>query len=314
MTSFGSSAPLAQLPWQPSSHGLAVSHVLGVVVSFTAPDSKMNVFALPQGDAASWFAWKESWTVAPGQGSLAALTLSGEITFVEEGADAHRPLLLVPNLRAPLVHVVDTSGKCEVGWILTPRVPHAVAAHGRLAAATSGQTREAWVYERAGAVSWRFVRKVGSGDALGCFWGIRFTRDGLDVVVVDRPTDDDKGRLSLYSASDGRLRGRLGRGMTCPSTLETFGDGWLVQCLRGIEFVTASGSRKAFAGGFDGIPAGMIYMPSHGVLAVQGFVCGGGCRLHVFASPDSVLMAAMSPARVAWMTACARALQGWARA
>jgi hypothetical protein len=97
--------------------------------------------------------------------------------------------------------------------------------------------------------------------------------------------------------------------------------GWLVACYNShtVKFVSdgvggAGGRRPSLgkAGGGYGIgdgdfwgPTALAVVPGLGLVVRE--LCNGG-RVQVFATPDAIAMAAMSPCRVAWMAAVARAV------
>ena len=99
------------------------------------------------------------------------------------------------------------------------------------------------------------------------------------------------------------------------------GHGWLVACgwSHTVEFVgdgvggdgggrASLGRAGGGAGSGDGefnYPASLTVVPDLG-LVVRDSEDGNSGRLQVFATPDIIAMAAMSPNRVAWMTAVAR--------
>jgi hypothetical protein len=104
--------------------------------------------------------------------------------------------------------------------------------------------------------------------------------------------------------------------------------GWLVACACSdtVKFVSLCAEGVGLDGGAGGVDGSLpclgeagsgdaeISWPvALGVVPGLGLVvreAGNGGRLQVFATPDAVAMAAMSPARVAWMGAVARGLRG----
>jgi hypothetical protein len=132
---------------------------------------------------------------------------------------------------------------------------------------------------------------------------------------------DLNGRVSVFPVGDGGFVRHLATGLRArgPYDVEEVEGGWLVVCRSAhtVEFVGDGGGgdgggRPSLgkAGGGHGsgdgefwCPAALAVVPGLG-LVVREY---GNRRLQVFATPDTIAMAAMSHMRVAWMVAAARA-------
>jgi hypothetical protein len=184
------------------------------------------------------------------------------------------------------------------------------------------------VYRGSGAV-WEAVRVIGSGfggpGPLGSHdgqlyrpIGLRFSGDGSGICVAD----DWNDRASVFRVGDGGFVRHIATGLRVPFDVEEVEGGWLVACYGSdiVEFVCdgdgGDGGGRPFLGGC-GVGGGVLRFPSAlAVVPGLGLVVrevGKGGRVQVFATPDAVAMAAMSPARVSWMRAVVRAvLRRWA--
>jgi hypothetical protein len=146
-------------------------------------------------------------------------------------------------------------------------------------------------------------------------YGLRFSRDGSAIYVADA----NNNRASVFRVGDGGFVKHMATGLSDPRDVEEVEGGWLVACYGShtVEFVDdvvdgdAGGGRPSLdkAGGVWGTRDGEFAYPS--ALAVApglGLVVReyGNCRLQVFATPDTIAMAAMPPVRVAWMAAVVR--------
>jgi hypothetical protein len=144
--------------------------------------------------------------------------------------------------------------------------------------------------------------------------GLRFSGDGSVVYVADSSND----RASVFRVGDGAFVRHIATvtEVISPWDVEEVEGGWLLACRDSetVEFVgdgvgdTGGGrpSRGGLGNGdgqFSG-PVALAALPVPGVgLVVREFF---GSRLQVFAAPDTIAMAAMSPVRVAWMVVVAR--------
>jgi sugar lactone lactonase YvrE len=180
------------------------------------------------------------------------------------------------------------------------------------------------VYRGSGSV-WEAVRVIGDGvggpgsrdGQLKAPHGLRFSRDGSTICVADSLN----ARASVFRAGDGGFVQHVATGLRGPKDVEEVEGGWLVACLgsHSVEFVGngggGDGSGRPFlgkAGGgygsgdgeFDG-PTALAVVPGLGLVVREW---GNRGRLQVFATPETVAMAAMSCMRVTWMVAVARAV------
>jgi hypothetical protein len=224
------------------------------------------------------------------------------------------------------VHVINVAGRAHVGFVAAPGAiagPRGVAARGSLAAistwtqAFSGD-HVVRVFEGSGA-TWTAVRIVAGGfggpsradGQLWCPTGLRFTCDGIGLMVADRWND----RVSLFCVEDGSFVRHVATEVSCPMDVEECEGGWLVACYGShtIEFVGGvvgdgdDGDRPVL--GEEGDEDRELFAPT--VLALVpglGLVVRelNGGRVQFFATPDTIAMASMSAPRVAWMMAVIR--------
>jgi hypothetical protein len=118
--------------------------------------------------------------------------------------------------------------------------------------------------------------------------------------------------------ADGGLVRHVATRLSLPFDVEEVEGGWLVACSgsHSVEFVgddgagagvgrpslgKAGGGYGSGDGEFD-FPVALAVVPGLGLVVREH----DGCRLQVFATPDTIAMAAMSHVRVAWMTVVAR--------
>ncbi len=248
------------------------------------------------------------------------------------GCGSTRPLLLVTDAGHDAVHLVDVGGRTHVGYVATAGSisgPRGVAVSGALPLVAVSAWK-GWrsgdhvvvVYRGSGAV-WEVVRVIGGvfGGGYGAAdrqlrrpFGLRFNRDGSSLCVADT----GNGRVSVFHVGDGGFVMHIATGLSCPVDVEEVEGGWLVAChvSHTVEFVgegvAGDGGRRPFLGNVGGVwgsgdgefscPSALAVVPGLG-LVVREYV---NERLQVFATPDTIAMAAMSPVRVAWMTAVAR--------
>ncbi len=251
---------------------------------------------------------------------------SGTVTTVT------RPLLLVTDAGADAVHLVDVVGQTHAGYLASPGSiagPRGVAASGALPLVAVSAWKESFrgdhvvvVYRGSGAV-WEAVPVFGGGfggpgsrdGQLNGPFGLRFSRDGSAVCVADT----GNGRASVFRVGDGGFVRHMATGLSSPRDVEEVDGGWLVACyyLHRVELACVGdggfgggwpsvGKAGGGAGSGDGefwYPTALAVVPALGLLVREY----GNRRLQVFATPDAIVMAAMSPDRVAWMTAVARA-------
>ena len=171
------------------------------------------------------------------------------------------------------------------------------------------------LFEGSGAM-WTAVCVVAGGFAgPGCADGqlhqpcdLRFSGDGTGLVVADAAN----GRVSLLRVEDGSFVRHVATELSYPMDVEGCEGGWLVACWQShsIEFVEDGGGRGTLCGLGSGdghlrLPATVALVPGLG-LVVREF--GGGGAIQLFATPDAIAMASMSPHRVAWMVVVARGI------
>jgi hypothetical protein len=257
-------------------------------------------------------------------------TTTSEDTTVHPG-----PLLLVTDAGHDAVHLVDVVGRTHAGYLASPGSipgPRGVAASGTsdctLVAISAwkewdGGDQVVWLYRGSGAV-WEAVRVMDVARRRFANWGpqpgelarprgLRFSRDGSSICV-----SDSRNYAIVLRVTDGEFLRHLATGAGVGHDVEEVEGGWLVACsstltMRLIEPDVDDGVPPVL--GRDGggrcsgdegafIPVCLAVVPGLG-LVVRNH---GNYDLLVFATPDTIAMAAMSPARVAWMGAVARGM------
>lgn len=211
------------------------------------------------------------------------------------------------------MHVVDVVGRRHVGYVgglgFIPG-PRGVAAKGALVAVSSCKSYErgpnaVLLYRGSGAPGWTLLRMIRAADGQPrAPFGLRFTADGSGVAV------GDKQCLSLYRADDGSFVRHLATNMTGGRDLEEVNGTWVVLC-GGLPAVASF----AGDGGGERVPLGCAperwrQVPPVALAWVPGLglIVRDLCFVQVFATPGMIAMAAMSEARVSWMSACCRAI------
>jgi hypothetical protein len=259
------------------------------------------------------------------------LAFTHPTTTSGSGSSAH-PLLLVTDAGADAVHVVDVVGRTHAGYLASPGSiarPRGVAASGTspLVAVSVWKSADMGdhvvvVYRGSGAV-WEAVRVIGGGfgrpgsrdGQLKAPYGLRFSGDGSSICVADW----GNARASVFRVGDGGFVRHM-TGLRYPNDVEEVEGGWLVAShgTHSVEFVGDGvggdgGGRPSLgkAGGGHGSgdgefknPIALAVVPGLGLVVRECL----GARIQVFATPDAIAMAAMSPHRVAWMTVVARAV------
>ncbi len=243
-----------------------------------------------------------------------------------------RPLLLVTDAGHDAVHLVDVVGRAHAGYVAPPGSiagPRGVTASGASPLVAVSAWKEAFcgdhvvvVYKGSGTV-WEAVRVIGGGfGAPGAAngqlhrpYGLRFTRDGSGLCVADAGNN----RACLFRVGDGGFVRHMAKGLRLPYDVEEVEGGWLVACLYShtVEFVCdgdggdgggrpslgkAGGGYGSGDGEFWG-PAALAVVPGLGLVVWEW---GNRGRVQVFATPDTIAMAAMSHVRVAWMCVVVR--------
>jgi hypothetical protein len=143
--------------------------------------------------------------------------------------------------------------------------------------------------------------------------------DGSEICVADR----GNGRASVFRVGDGGLVQHIGTGLSLPYDVEEVVGGWLVACFgtNSVVFVGDGVGGDGIGGNGGGRPslckAGSWDVLFSGPTALAALPCvglvvrdlGDEGRVQLFATPDAIAMASMSPCRVAFMGAVARAVQ-----
>jgi hypothetical protein len=234
-------------------------------------------------------------------------------------------LLVVTDAGNDAVHVIDVVGRVHVGYVAAPGTiagPRGVAARGSLVAVSAWRRHDSGghacchvvrVFEGSGT-SWTAVRVMaggfeGPGGADGQLrWphGLRFTGDGTGLVAADTGND----RVSLFRVEDGSFVWHVATGLSYPRDVEECEGGWLVACVRAIEFVGGDVdgggvgmARRGKRGSGDWLPSALALAPGLGLAMRED---GNYGRLQFFATPDAIAMASMSASCVGWMVAVAR--------
>ncbi len=261
---------------------------------------------------------------------------SGYLAFTpptRSPSSSARPLLLVTDAGHDAVHLVDVVGRSHAGYLASPGSiagPRGVAASGTSPLVAVSAWKEylngdhvVVVYKDSGAV-WEAVRVIGGGfggpgscdGQLSMPYGLRFTRDGSVICVADT----GNSRASVFRVGDGGFVMHMATGLGGPIDVEEVEGGWLAACyfMHTVEFVgdgirggdrggrSSLGKAGGGGGGGDGEfmwPTALAIVPGLGLVVRES---GSKGRLQVFATPDTVAMAAMSPHRVAWMSVVAR--------
>lgn len=298
--------------------GMALCPTLALLVTSSLHDA-LHVFALPTSLASSTslntrfellYLLGGAFSSAPMKFKFRTVPSSGWMAFT--GPGAYR-LLVVTDAGHKAVHVIDVVSRAHVGYVSAPGTidnPRGVASHGSLVAvSTCGFRGQVRVYEGSGA-SWAPVRVLAdnsagtldAGDRLKMLCGLRFTADGLGLVVAD-----NNGSVNMFRMKDGAFA-RHGAPTVMPIgaggsfDVEECEGGWLVAGAGSIEFVSDGGATKTAISQHDGqfcTPTAVAIIPGLG-FAIREYGYNG--RLQLFATPDVMAMAVMSPCRVAWMT------------
>jgi hypothetical protein len=242
------------------------------------------------------------------------------------------PLLLVTDAGNDAVHVVDVVGQTHAGYLAPPGSiagPRGVAASGASPLVAVSAWKEAGggdhvvVVYRSGGSVWEAVRVIGggfggpgSGDGqLRIAMGLRFSGDGCGICVADW----GNSRASVFRVVDGGFVRHIATGLSSALDVEEVEGGWLVACHRshrvefvgdgaggdggGRPFLGEAGGRLGSEDGEFSCPSALAVVPGLGLVVRER----DNGRLQVFATPDTIAMAAMSCLRVAWMVAVARA-------
>ncbi len=308
--------------------GLVVSPSLGLLV--VSCDDALHVFALPDGTATLGTGTEperdmELVSVCTLGGALSSApmkfkfcdgqSVSGCMVFL---GTHDSPILVVTDAGHSAVHIVDVTGvQSHLGYVAAPGSivkPRCVAASGSLVAVSAWDlsipgTSTVRLFEGSGA-TWTLVREIASTEFLLPF-GLRFTSDGLGLVVAD-PSND---RVCMFRVENGAFMGHVAMGTgTSPIHVEECGGGWLVACWDSVKYVRlGNGNVKD-----DSHPVEISnrlrvsFVSSLAVVPGLGLVVLRFSKVHFFFTPVAIAMAAMSPCRVAWMVAIGRVIH-WVR-
>jgi hypothetical protein len=254
--------------------------------------------------------------------------VSGNLAFTPPTptpTSSDRPLLVVTDAGHDAVHLVDVPvvGQTHAGYLASPGSiagPRGVAASGTSPLVAVIAWKEASsgdhvvvVYRGSGAV-WEAVRVIGGGfgspgacdGQLDAPFGLRFSAGGSEMCVADAFNN----RISLFRVDAGGFVRHVATDLSKPHDVEEVEGGWLVACCASdtVEFVgdgiTDDGFGCLHLDEQYCFPAALAVVPSLGLVVRE---VGKGGRLQVFATPDAIAMASMSPTRVSWMCAMARA-------
>ena len=316
--------------------GVAVCPALGVLVTshWQYDDDTLSVFALPSAPLRAACA-------STGAGLTRVCTLGGvssrapmRFKFLDKAryssgvmaftGPASSRLLLLTDAGHNAVHVIDVAGEVHVGHVAAPGTiagPRGVAARGSLVAVSAWSDPDrgdhvVWLFEGSGD-SWSAVSVVADGfgrpgkidGQLKRPFGLRFTGDGTGLAVADA----GNCRVSLFRVEDGSFVRHVATGLGQPLDVEECEGGWLVACKEShrIECLGGGGGGRTRLGGQgsgDGeftLPSTLALVPGLGLVVRED---SGGGRLQLFATPDAIAMASMSPRRVVWMVAVARGI------
>jgi hypothetical protein len=240
---------------------------------------------------------------------------SGRMAFLTHVPVGTPPLLLVTDAGNNCVHIVDvcakgiprtyfdhrkdeTRHKGYIGRRGSISAPRGVAVRQRTVAVTSWTASSHVVVVHEGdctGLSWTQTRVIGDGSGLMCFpEGLRFTQDGQFLVVADRGTN-----VRLISVEAGEFVGVLGPSLLSAHDVEEYAGGWVIDGRMVLAHVTTDG-RTSFLKS-PGSHASLASAPGLGVFVRTYY------DIKLYCTEDDIAMAAMSEARVAWMTAAARA-------
>jgi hypothetical protein len=244
---------------------------------------------------------------------------SGYLAFM---GPPSRRLLLVTDVGRSAVHIIDVVGKTHEGYVAPPgtlRGPRGVAAKDNLVAISAFDRgleghHMVWVFEKRGDV-WLTLRKVaadfeGPGNADGQLWcpyGLRFTADGMGLVVADSYNN----RVSMFCVEDGSFVRHIAMRSYGAVDVEEWEGGWLVACTKSVEFVPqypivgVSRHTLDIRLGLCCSLGSLAFTPMQGLLVADT----ANKRVYNFNTPDGIAMKSMSDVRVGWMVAVARGIE-----
>jgi hypothetical protein len=253
-----------------------------------------------------------------------------------DGGPVRGPWLLVTDHGHNAVHLVDVVGRAHAGYLASPGSiggPRGVAASATSPLVAVSAFRRAdsgdhviHLYRCSERGGWEALRVIGGGfDDPGSGDGRLETPNGLrlgagpDGTPVVCVADSGNSRVSLFRVDDGEFVRHLATDLLSPVDVEEVEGGWLAACRRSntIQFLCDDGTTAGAGGGGgdsgsltgdrgcgQGTFAGLIVVAR---VPGLGLVARDDARLHLFAYPDVVAMASMSPLRVGWMVAVVRA-------
>jgi len=231
--------------------------------------------------------------------------------------DATLPLLLVADDGSNAVHVVDVVDRRHVGYVGglgSIKGPMGVATRGSMVAVSCWTPPRSGVHVvhlfEGGGSTWTLLRTIGGNLGRGhgqlhCPYGLRFTADGTGVAVADALNC----RVSLFNVGDGSFVRLLATNTPAVVDIEPCEGGWLaVRGSSAVVFVgedAPDGEHVLLGGHCEGtpdfeVPSALAWVPDLGLMVRDLY------SVQVFATPNMIAMAAMSTARVAWMSVCHR--------
>jgi hypothetical protein len=319
--------------------GVAVCSSLGVIVTSDWVNHSLLVWALPIDSSAAWSHGGEVvvglrlMCILGGLGSAPPMVFrfcdrssggrSGYLAFTPPTV-SDPALLLVSDAGHGAVHLVDVARQTHVGYLAPPRSingPRGVATSSTAPLAAVSTASAVHLYRGSGTV-WVDAQVIECWPLaptwpLGQAFGLRFSLDGATVAVADHANN----RVSLFRVAGGGLVRHIDTGVgSHPIDVEEAEGGWLVVCERwhAVGFLNAHdgysiwrylGRADGAFGAGDGefrYPASITTVPGLGVVVVRELE---GARMQVFVNRDTLSMASMSFARVAWMVGVARGVK-----
>jgi len=218
------------------------------------------------------------------------------------------------------VHIIDVVGETHEGYVAPPgtlRGPRGLAARGNLVAVSTATYDDALrqgvhIFEGSGT-RWSALRIIdagfqGAGDAYGRLLsprGLRFTADGMGLVVVDGYSKT----VNMFRVEDGSFVRHVVTSMTSVNDVEEWEGGWLVSTsfpatitfmVDGEVHSSMECRRNEFGRRYT--YKSMAFAPGLGLFVRDS--CSH--TLQLYATHDDIAMASMSDVRVEWMAAVAR--------
>jgi hypothetical protein len=318
--------------------GLAVCPTLRLLVTSDDEGAALRVFSLPDTGGACAIGGTASGLVRlctlGGASSPAPMRFkfseedgpSGSLAFTGPTTPGTSRLLLVTDHGQDAVHVIDVVDRAHVGYVAVPGTiagPRGVAARGSLVAVSTwknlGRGDHVVRLFQGSGTRWTAVRVLadgfgGPGSANGQLSmpiGLRFTGDGTALAVAEWGNNC----VSLFRVEDGSFVRHVATGLGDPYDVEECEGGWWIACryshtldvvCRGLG-CGGAGRLTAVGGGGDGMfqcPTAVTWVAGLGLAVREDGFAG---RVQFFTTPDVIAMESMSPHRVGWMVAVARA-------